>query len=106
MREAQCATDHLRVQALNFLGTRAFWLAGKLREAYRSPPMNIQIAIAKAGSISALARILGVSRQAVQQMQVNGLTQARVDQLRELRPEWFAGPSTQSEGRKHELQAG
>lgn len=70
--------------------------------------MNIQTALAKATSISRLAKICGVNRQAAQQWVKKGrLPKARVKQLRELRPEWFAAPSTQSEGRKkHELQAG
>jgi DNA-binding transcriptional regulator YdaS (Cro superfamily) len=55
--------------------------------------MNITIAIKKAGSVSALARILGVSRQAVQQFRSVGLPAARVDTLREARPEWFSSKS-------------
>lgn len=46
-------------------------------------------AIDKAGSVSALARILGVSRQAVQQWRWRGLPDDRKQCLRELRPEWF-----------------
>lgn len=52
-------------------------------------PMDINRALLRAGSVSALARILGVSRQAVQQFKNCGLPARRVDQLRRLRPEWF-----------------
>jgi predicted transcriptional regulator len=52
--------------------------------------MNAQQAIEKAGSVMALARILGVKRQAVQQYRTRGLPDARVQQLREKRPEWFS----------------
>jgi len=51
--------------------------------------MDIFKAIDKAGSVSALARILGVSRQAVQQYRQAGFPAARLKQLRQLRPEWF-----------------
>lgn len=52
--------------------------------------MNIHTAIRRAGSVSALARILGCTRQAVQQFRTSGLPAARVEQLEKLRPEWFA----------------
>lgn len=51
--------------------------------------MDANTAIKKAGSVCALARILGVTRQAVQQYRRSGLPDARVDQLRLARPEWF-----------------
>jgi predicted transcriptional regulator len=51
--------------------------------------MNIQTAIKRAGSVMALARMLGVTRQAVQQYRNTGLPTTRVDQLRKVRPEWF-----------------
>lgn len=50
--------------------------------------MKTKQAIKLAGSQSALARILGVKRQAVPQW-VPNLPPLRVYQLRELRPEWF-----------------
>lgn len=43
--------------------------------------MNIETAIKRAGSVSALARILGVTRQAVQQYRVSGLPAPRLEQL-------------------------
>ncbi len=46
-------------------------------------------AIDKAGSVSALARILGISRQAAQQYGERRLPSIRETRLRELRPEWF-----------------
>lgn len=52
--------------------------------------MDIHSAIARAGSVMALARILGVRRQAVQQYRKNGLPADRLEQLRGLRPEWFS----------------
>ncbi len=51
--------------------------------------MDIKTAIERAGSVSALARVLGVSRQAVQQYRESGLPTAREYQLYEARPEWF-----------------
>lgn len=51
--------------------------------------MDKSFAIAKAGSISALARILGVSRQAVQQWG-SELPELQRYRLREARPKWFA----------------
>ncbi len=51
--------------------------------------MDIETAIKRAGSISALARILGVTRQAVQQFRTTGIPSGRVADLREKRPEWF-----------------
>lgn len=52
--------------------------------------LNAQQAVDKAGSIMALARILEVTRQAVQQYVKRGVLPAkRVLQLMELRPEWF-----------------
>lgn len=53
------------------------------------PPITTADAITKAGSISALARILGISRVAVHKW---GETPppARMWQLMQIRPEWFA----------------
>jgi DNA-binding transcriptional regulator YdaS (Cro superfamily) len=51
--------------------------------------MNISTAIRRAGNVSALARLLGVKRQAVQQYRISGLPDARREQLRALRPDWF-----------------
>jgi hypothetical protein len=51
--------------------------------------MNIFDALNHAGSKNALAKILGVTRQAIQSYCVSGLPQARVEQLKQLRPEWF-----------------
>lgn len=52
------------------------------------PPITTADAITKAGSISALARILGISRVAVHKW---GETPppARMWQLMQIRPEWF-----------------
>ncbi len=55
--------------------------------------MDIEKAVDHAGSASALARILGISREAVRQFREAGrLPPKRAEQLRELRPEWF-GPA-------------
>lgn len=51
--------------------------------------MDIDIALQKAGSVSALARILNVTRQAVQQFRRVGLPEKQVEKLKQLRPEWF-----------------
>lgn len=52
--------------------------------------MDIEKAIREAGSVSALSRILKVTRTAVQLWQKSGkLPAARVEALRSLRPEWF-----------------
>jgi len=51
--------------------------------------MNIQTALGYAGSKTALAKILGVTRQAIQSYCVYGLPVPRVEQLKQLRPEWF-----------------
>lgn len=54
-----------------------------------SDGMDINKAIKKAGSISALARLLGVTRQAVQGYVLRGLPQDRAKQLRQMgRGEW------------------
>lgn len=52
------------------------------------PPITTADAITKAGSITALARILGISRVAVHKW---GETPppARMWQLMQIRPEWF-----------------
>jgi DNA-binding transcriptional regulator YdaS (Cro superfamily) len=46
-------------------------------------------AIRLAGSKMALARLLGISRQAIQLWPEKRIPPLRVYQLRELRPEWF-----------------
>jgi phage terminase Nu1 subunit (DNA packaging protein) len=51
--------------------------------------MKTETAIKKAGSINQLALIAGVSRQVVQHWKRNGIPDARLEQLRALRPEWF-----------------
>lgn len=51
--------------------------------------ISAQDAITKAGSVMALARILGVFRQSVQQYRKSGIPQHHMDRLYELRPEWF-----------------
>jgi hypothetical protein len=53
------------------------------------PPITTAEAITKAGSITALARILGISRVAVHKW---GETPppARMWQLMQIRPEWFS----------------
>ena len=51
--------------------------------------LTIESAIEKAGSVMALARLLGVSRQAVQQYRKKGLPASRCLQLMSDRPEWF-----------------
>lgn len=57
--------------------------------------MKIKQAIRLAGSGSALAKILGVSRQAVCLYKQKGqIPETRVQQLRSLRPEWFAARRT------------
>lgn len=54
------------------------------------PAMKPNTAIKRAGSITALARVLGVTRQAVQQFAKSGkLPDERVQQLRLKHPEWF-----------------
>ena len=49
--------------------------------------MDKEEAIHKAGSEAKLARLLGVSRQAVNKWRV--IPKLRMYQLRELRPHWF-----------------
>jgi predicted transcriptional regulator len=51
--------------------------------------MKKQDAIAKAGSVQALAELLQISRPAISQWGET-LPQARIWQLMALRPEWFA----------------
>jgi predicted transcriptional regulator len=51
--------------------------------------ISAKAAINKAGSRMALARLLGVSRQAVQQYEKSEIPPARLLQLIQLRPEWF-----------------
>jgi len=51
--------------------------------------MTADDAITKAGSVTALARLLGIKRQAVQQFRTKGIPPKRTLQLMELRPEWF-----------------
>jgi len=50
--------------------------------------MDKQQAIQKAGSQVALARLLGITRQAIS-LWGKTIPQARVWQLKTLRPEWF-----------------
>lgn len=53
--------------------------------------MNPTEAIKRAGSVSALARILDVPRQSIQQYRNRGSFPAdRLAELRARRPEWFA----------------
>jgi len=61
--------------------------------------MKTQIAIKKAGSGAELARILGVTRQALTIWKPN-LPQLRVYQLKERRPEWFAAKEPKKIGAK------
>lgn len=49
--------------------------------------MDKEIAITLAGSQSELARILGITRAAVNHWKT--IPQLRIYQLKELRPEWF-----------------
>jgi biotin operon repressor len=49
--------------------------------------MNIKKAITLAGSQSELARILGITRAAVNHWKA--IPQLRIYQLKELKPEWF-----------------
>jgi DNA-binding transcriptional regulator YdaS (Cro superfamily) len=51
--------------------------------------MDKQTAIQKAGSAMALAKLLGITRQAISQWGET-LPPARVWQLKALKPEWFA----------------
>jgi hypothetical protein len=46
-------------------------------------------AIRRAGSKSALSRVLGISRQAINLWHGERIPPLRIYQLRELRPEWF-----------------
>jgi len=53
--------------------------------------MNPTEAIKRAGSVSALARILDVPRQSIQQYRARGsFPSARINELKAARPEWFA----------------
>ena len=54
--------------------------------------MTANEAIEKAGGVTALANLLGVERQAVQQYRKRGLPGKRELQLMKLRPEWFKSP--------------
>jgi len=53
--------------------------------------MNTEKAIKLAGSATALAVLLGVTRQAITHWKRDGLPQQRVWQLQVLRPDWFVG---------------
>lgn len=64
--------------------------------------MKLETALKRAGSVTALARVLQVTRQAAQQFQKNGLPRKRERQLREATSEdwqraraeglmWWAG---------------
>lgn len=68
--------------------TESHGLAPQARTCYYWR-MNIFEALNHAGSKNALAKILGVTRQAIQAYCVSGLPRPRVEQLRQLRPEWF-----------------
>ena len=50
--------------------------------------METKVAINKAGSAMALARLLGITRQAISQWGEH-IPQARLWQLKSLYPEWF-----------------
>ena len=50
--------------------------------------MNKELAISKAGSVLILAKMLGITRAAIYQWG-NEVPQARVWQIKALRPEWF-----------------
>jgi predicted transcriptional regulator len=56
--------------------------------------MTANQAIESAGSVSQLAKILGVKRQAVQNYRRQGLPPKRVLQLMQIRPEWFKKAKT------------
>jgi hypothetical protein len=68
--------------------TKLFWgVAKKGKLAYHANMDKAQ-AIQKAGSAMALAKLLGITRQAISQWG-DALPQARVWQLKALKPEWF-----------------
>lgn len=52
--------------------------------------MNKTEAIEKAGSAYRLAKMLGVTRQAVSKWPGDHLPPKRLEQLKAIRPEWFA----------------
>lgn len=65
-----------------------FWAVAKKRKLAYHANMDKQQAIEKAGSAVALAKLLGITRQAIS-LWGKTIPQARVWQLRALRPEWF-----------------
>jgi hypothetical protein len=64
-------------------------VAKKRKLAYHAT-METHQAIEKAGSAVALAKLLGITRQAISQWG-DRVPQARLWQLRALRPKWFKG---------------
>lgn len=62
--------------------------------------IEAQEAIDKAQGITALAKVLGVKRQAVQQYRKNGIPPERILQLMRDRPEWFKDQRKPTESRK------
>jgi len=68
--------------------TKLFWGVAKKRKLAYHANMDKAQAIQKAGSAMALAKLLGITRQAISQWG-DALPQARVWQLKALKPEWF-----------------
>ena len=62
----------------------------KMRKLAYHANMETQYAIEKAGGAVELAKLLGITRQAISQWG-DRVPQARVWQLRALRPKWFKG---------------
>jgi hypothetical protein len=62
----------------------------KMRKLAYHATMETHQAIEKAGSAVALAKLLGITRQAISQWG-DRVPQARLWQLRALRPKWFKG---------------
>lgn len=52
--------------------------------------MNKTEAVEKAGSAYKLAQLLGVTRQAVSKWPGDHLPSKRLEELKKMRPEWFA----------------
>jgi transcriptional repressor of cell division inhibition gene dicB len=72
-----------------FLQNIFLGVAKKRKVAYHCG-METHEAIQKAGSAVALAKLLGITRQAISQWG-DTVPQARLWQLRALRPKWFKG---------------